>query len=304
MTWINLSTAFGYGTKLTSANMQQLRDNLPAMAYQEENAPIAMSSYKGMFGFDMDGISNVNSPLFADGIEIQTGRCLDAAGTQAIYLDGSYTKAINSGANYSFGNSGGSVPSSFSSIWPDGTQDNQTWFNIFLIKNTSTGSVDWGLDTDIDSANNLMVEVNSVNGGGWDSFRRLGSVMVYDEDRFMGFYKRGNIFHRNTFINRVCSATAVGSWFPLEKIGPTGTTCLINVIYGSARNAGDYVFISPYGVGSYGAEYGKFGATKAVDAPYQEATLFCNSGNCECKVSSATTTVYWNLNWWIDPFTQ
>ena len=39
MAWIDLSSAFGYGTKLTSANMQQLRDNLTALANGDSGAP-------------------------------------------------------------------------------------------------------------------------------------------------------------------------------------------------------------------------------------------------------------------------
>jgi len=39
MTWTNLSGAFGYGTKLTSSQMQQLRDNLTALANGDSGAP-------------------------------------------------------------------------------------------------------------------------------------------------------------------------------------------------------------------------------------------------------------------------
>lgn len=39
MTWVDLSSAFAYGTKLTSTQMQQLRDNLTAMANGDSGAP-------------------------------------------------------------------------------------------------------------------------------------------------------------------------------------------------------------------------------------------------------------------------
>lgn len=39
MTWVDLSAAFGYGTKLTSTQMQNLRDNLAAMAAGDSGAP-------------------------------------------------------------------------------------------------------------------------------------------------------------------------------------------------------------------------------------------------------------------------
>jgi len=39
MTWVDLSGAFGYGTKLTSTQMQNLRDNIAAMAAGDAGAP-------------------------------------------------------------------------------------------------------------------------------------------------------------------------------------------------------------------------------------------------------------------------
>ena len=39
MSWTDLSGAFGYGTKLTSAQMQNLRDNITALANGDSGAP-------------------------------------------------------------------------------------------------------------------------------------------------------------------------------------------------------------------------------------------------------------------------
>lgn len=39
MAWTDLSGAFGYGTKLTSAQMQNLRDNVSAVPAGESGAP-------------------------------------------------------------------------------------------------------------------------------------------------------------------------------------------------------------------------------------------------------------------------
>lgn len=39
MAWTDLSSAFGYGTKLTSAQMQNLRDNITALANGDSGAP-------------------------------------------------------------------------------------------------------------------------------------------------------------------------------------------------------------------------------------------------------------------------
>jgi hypothetical protein len=40
MAWVNLSAAFGYGTILTSTQMQNLRDNLTALANGDSGAPL------------------------------------------------------------------------------------------------------------------------------------------------------------------------------------------------------------------------------------------------------------------------
>jgi len=45
MTWTDLSAAFGYGTKLTSANMQQLRDNVSAVPNKDSGAPQLATDY-------------------------------------------------------------------------------------------------------------------------------------------------------------------------------------------------------------------------------------------------------------------
>ncbi len=45
MTWVNLSTAFAYGTKLTSTQMQNLRDNIAAAFNKDGGAPVLANNY-------------------------------------------------------------------------------------------------------------------------------------------------------------------------------------------------------------------------------------------------------------------
>lgn len=47
MTWVNLSGAFGYGTKLTSTQQQNLRDNIAAMAAGDSGAPSIVEAALG-----------------------------------------------------------------------------------------------------------------------------------------------------------------------------------------------------------------------------------------------------------------
>lgn len=45
MTWVDLSSSFAYGTKLTSANMQQLRDNIAAAFAKDPGSPELAADY-------------------------------------------------------------------------------------------------------------------------------------------------------------------------------------------------------------------------------------------------------------------
>ena len=45
MTWVNQSSNFGYGEKLTSTQMQNLRDNIAAAFNKDENAPTLAAGY-------------------------------------------------------------------------------------------------------------------------------------------------------------------------------------------------------------------------------------------------------------------
>ncbi len=303
--WIDIT--FAYGSILTSAKMTNLFNNFEGLAKQDSGAPQLWNAYKGMHGFNMDDVSDISSPIYVHALKIQPGRCVDAGGDTVITFDGNLTKEISSGANYSFGNSGGAVPSSFSATWPlISSIDTFKWFHIIFMKNTTSGSMDWGIDTDPYSATNLLTEVNSVNGGGWDLFRRLGSVFAFGTKRIVGFHKRGHLFQRNSGLTLVASVSNNSSYFDFPKIGPTGTDCLINIEFKSGDRAeNDWIAVVPYGVNSYGDYYGKYGFANSFRSYGQSITLMVNSGNCQARVSSTTVPdARFILNWWYDPFDQ
>ena len=58
MAWTDLSAAFGYGTKLTSAQMQQLRDNITALANGDSGAPPIQSAAIGTGQVQSSDIGN------------------------------------------------------------------------------------------------------------------------------------------------------------------------------------------------------------------------------------------------------
>lgn len=80
MTWIDLSSAFAYGSQLTSTQMQQLRDNITALANGDSGAPAIQTAA-------------------LDSLSITTAKIAGSAVTTAKIADGDVTEAkINNGA--------------------------------------------------------------------------------------------------------------------------------------------------------------------------------------------------------------
>jgi len=56
MAWVDLSGAFGYGTKLTSTQMQNLRDNLTGLANGDSGAPAIQEAAMSAESVDQDAL--------------------------------------------------------------------------------------------------------------------------------------------------------------------------------------------------------------------------------------------------------
>lgn len=73
MTWVDLSSAFTYGSKLTSTQMQNLRDNIAALAAGDSGAPtISIDSATDMTATESE-IEDVCSGIFG------TMKCVETA---------------------------------------------------------------------------------------------------------------------------------------------------------------------------------------------------------------------------------
>lgn len=292
---------FPFGSILTSAKQTNLFNNFTAFAEQSSGSPIMYPGQNLISGFNMHHVDAVGSAGIAEAIKVSEGWCIDKSRSQGMYLDVDITKQVMSGTNYSFGDSGGAVPSSLSAVWPVvGSADSWTWYHIFLMKNTSTGSMDWGIDSDIDSANNLMIEVNSVNGGGFDAFRRIGNVFIYDNDNIESFVKYDNFVHRNLGGGRISSCTLVNTWYDLPKIGPSGLHTIVNVTCPNSRDLQDYIYVAPKGVSpTFSGEFGRLGAF-CVTMNKMPATTFANSGCMEARCENVAVNASFIWNWYID----
>ncbi len=60
MTWVDLSSAFSYGSQLTSTQMQNLRDNITAMANGDSGAPSIQTAAIANLAVTTEKIANAN----------------------------------------------------------------------------------------------------------------------------------------------------------------------------------------------------------------------------------------------------
>lgn len=111
-TWTDLSDAFGYGTKLTSTQMQQLRDNITAFTEKASGAPVLADDYVVAAMLADSGIDSADK--FVAGVVDQTAIGASAVGQGELKTTTSevsvvvasigttyYTAAIG-GGNYGF----------------------------------------------------------------------------------------------------------------------------------------------------------------------------------------------------------
>ena len=145
---------------------------------------------------DIDRIigSNVGYPTFINGLDfitdtantinIYSGSCSVIDSSNNIYyahVDSSIYKYINT----NWTESSGGFPSAL-------TLTVDTWYHVFIIYNSSNGSVNAGFDTSTTAANLLSDASN------YDSYRRIGSIYYYNDganDTICEFKQKGDYFY-------------------------------------------------------------------------------------------------------------
>jgi hypothetical protein len=119
MAWTDLSGAFGYGTKLTSQQMQQLRDNIAAMANGDSGAPeIQEAAY---------GSSTVDQTALKDSTGDQSGSVSDGGTVIVTMNDFCFSPNIYGQATsmtLRVGNSNSGTVGRFRIYNPEGTSQN------------------------------------------------------------------------------------------------------------------------------------------------------------------------------------
>lgn len=110
-------------------------------------------------------------------IDITPGECVNHDNTELMFLTALMTKRID--ATWVAGSGNGGLMS--------GTVQNNTWYHVFLIKNTTTGVVDAGFDTSVTATTLLSTS-------GYHVYRRIGSVRRTSGAANKPFKQIGNDF--------------------------------------------------------------------------------------------------------------
>lgn len=100
MTWVDLSAGFAYGTKLTSTQMQQLRDNIAAAFAKDSGAPQLADDYVVAAMFANAGIDS--AAKFVAGVVDQSAVGASAIGQGELKKTSALTQVTMSGAGVAY----------------------------------------------------------------------------------------------------------------------------------------------------------------------------------------------------------
>jgi hypothetical protein len=109
----------------------------------------------------IDGLITSHGADAVNDISFAAGICRDSTNAETMQNSSAFVKQID--VNWAAGTNNGGFPSLL-------TLTNGVWYHMFIIKNTSTGAVDFGFDSNL-SATNLLTDAT-----GYTVFRRIGSV--------------------------------------------------------------------------------------------------------------------------------
>ena len=113
-------------------------------------------------------------------IDIAAGAAADSGNTHGLILTGAgLTKELD--ATWASGTGAGGLFT--------GSIAANTWYHVFVIRNTTTDAIDAGFDTSLTAAN---------IPSGYTQYRRLGSVVTDASSNILGFYQTGDMFYWNS----------------------------------------------------------------------------------------------------------
>jgi len=273
MTWVDLSASFQYGTKLTSANQQQLRDNVTALAYQDNGSPLIIGNRNAK-----TGLTTSNGTDTSHDIDIAVGECIDSQNTEGIRLTSALTKQID--ANWAVGTNAGGFPSGL-------TIAADTWYHLFTILDRDTGTVDAGWDTSLIAAN-LLADATA-----YDAYRRIASNLTDGSSNLLNYLQVSNIFRWLVPVLDVDVSDQGTSYTTRTMSVPTGFEV---EAFGNA--IGTTMQIRPPGASD---------SAPSITSPlyFEETKWFCltnTSGQVETAATAASSTIAVTTEGWRDFF--
>ncbi len=158
---------------------------------------VASGVWKGALRGYIDGLVLSNdggTPLTV--LDIAAGQCSDSTNAFGMVL-AAFTKNCAAAWASGTGNGGNFAASSLT---------NATWYHVFLIRKTSDGSIDAGIDTSITAANIPT---------GYGTYRRIGSILTDGSAHVIAFHQYGDEFYWDTSVldvNAVSNATTAISY--------------------------------------------------------------------------------------------
>jgi len=141
-------------------------------------------------------------------IDIAEGAARSDDDTVDLVLAAGLTREIDG----AWGTGNGGFPSGL-------TLSADTWYHVFLIRNTSTGAIDAGFDTSLTAANLLA------DATGYANPRRIGSVLTDGSENLIPFVQAGNEFLWDVPVQDV-NGVAASNTAALETVStPLGVVC-------------------------------------------------------------------------------
>jgi len=238
------------------------------------------------------GSSNVLPRGFIDGltlsrasgdpdhdIEIAIGKSRDSTDAEDINLSSAFIKQLD--ASWVAGTGVGGFPTGIS-LSPD------TWYHVFVIRDTTNNLTDAGFDTDL-SATNLLADATD-----YSLFRRLGSVLTDGSSNMLNFFQHGDLFlwaaRSQDF------STSISTSASLQTIStPLGVRVEAQINYTNAGAAD--VYVSPPDVDDEAASQSQPRGTTPVNQPIIDWVLTNTSSQLRFVTSSTTNVECTTFGW-------
>ena len=227
-------------------------------------------------------------------LDIAAGFCADSTGAFGMVL-AAFTKNCNASWASGTGNGGNFLNTTLAA---------SSWYHVFVIRKTSDGSIDCGIDSSVTAAN---------IPSGYVAYRRIGSIRTDGSNHILAFHQYGDDFWWDTSVLDVNANPASSSAVTRTLTVPTGvkvlayigSSCFSSTVatqhYMSSLDSVDLAVNEPAGIES-AATSGL--ATSSNAEGFGESHLWTNtSAQLRSRLGNASNTLVLivRTRGWLDP---